>query len=213
MTGGKWQKVRQEHSIKQTLTEPHSPWQNRAEGAIRELKRHVRRLMKRQRAPSCLWDFCAVYVAEIRSLTANPLFSLHGRTPYELVTGSTPDISEYVDFEWYQPVWYLDTGSFPQEKLLLGCWLGVAHRIGQAMCYWILPQSGKPIARTTIKGLSADELATDAVKKQLKSMMNISPRSSLRIWKSKEAFHPLPCRMSTMTMMTLLQSMNCTYGP
>jgi len=75
LTEGKWQKVRQEHSIKQTLTEPHSPWQNRAEGAIRELKRHVRRLMKRQRAPRCLWDFCAVYVAEIRSLTANPLFS------------------------------------------------------------------------------------------------------------------------------------------
>ena len=169
LTLGKWQKVRQEFSIKQTQTEPHSPWQNRAEGAIRELKRHVQRLMKRQRAPRRLWDFCAVYVSEIRTLTASPLFSLHGRTPYELVTGNTPDISEYVEYEWYQPIWYLDSGSFPEEKLLIGRWLGVAHRIGQAMCYWVLPQSGVPIARTTIKAISGDELATDAVCKQLET--------------------------------------------
>jgi len=33
---GTWHKIRLNHAIKQTQTEPHSPWQNRAEGAIKE---------------------------------------------------------------------------------------------------------------------------------------------------------------------------------
>jgi hypothetical protein len=50
---------------------------------------------------------------------------------------------------------------------LLGRWIGVAHRIGQAMCYWILPESGIPIARMTIQGITPDEMATNEVQKSL----------------------------------------------
>jgi hypothetical protein len=96
LNSGKWLEVCKTYDIKQTFTEPFSPFQNRAEVNIRELKKHVRQLMKRTNTPKRLWDFCASYVAEIRSLTAQPLYSLHGRTPHELVTGNTPDISEYI---------------------------------------------------------------------------------------------------------------------
>jgi hypothetical protein len=40
-THGTWAKVVKEFHIKQSLTEPHSPFQNRAEGGIRELKKHT----------------------------------------------------------------------------------------------------------------------------------------------------------------------------
>jgi len=43
---GEWRKVCNDFSIKTTYTEPHSPWQNRAEGSIRETKRHIHRKMK-----------------------------------------------------------------------------------------------------------------------------------------------------------------------
>ena len=40
----------------------------------------------------------------------------------------------------------------------------MAHCIGgQAMCYWILPESGIPIAHTTVQVLSAEEMSTDIV--------------------------------------------------
>jgi hypothetical protein len=169
LTLGTWRKTRLDHAIKQTLTEPYSPWQNRAEGAIRELKRHVHRLMNRSRMPKCLWDYCTCYAAEILCLTAQPLYSLHGQTSYELVTGNTPDISEYVEFTWFQPVWYYEANAFPEDKRLIGRWIGVAHRVGQAMCYWILPESGIPIARTTIQSFTADEIATEEVQKALKA--------------------------------------------
>jgi hypothetical protein len=41
LTEGKWKEVCRTHGIKQTFTEPHSPFQNRAEVNIRELKKHT----------------------------------------------------------------------------------------------------------------------------------------------------------------------------
>ena len=38
--------------------EPHSPWQNAAEGAIRELKRGAARKMSKTGSPMTLWDDC-----------------------------------------------------------------------------------------------------------------------------------------------------------
>ena len=119
-TMGKWRDVCMSHGIKQTLTEPYSPFQNRAEINIRELKKHVQRIMGKTKTPKRLWDFCASYVAELHRLTAQPLYSLHGRTPYEMVTGNTPDISEYITFSWFQPIWYYDKTIFPEETNHIG---------------------------------------------------------------------------------------------
>ncbi|MGH7954979.1 MAG: hypothetical protein ACREOZ_03375 [Gloeomargaritales cyanobacterium] len=110
-----------------------------------------------------------MYVCEIRCLTAHSIHSLHGRTPQEHVIGNTPDISEYNEFDWYQPIWYYESSDFPGNKRILGRWLGVSHRIGQAMCYWILTKSGVPIARTTVQVISQDELITNVVIDDIKS--------------------------------------------
>jgi hypothetical protein len=36
--------------------------------------------------------------------------------------------------------------------------LGVTHRVSQALCYYILPASAKPIVRSTVQVVSEDEL-------------------------------------------------------
>ena len=41
LTAGTWKKVCKESRISMSNTEPYSPWQKRAEGRIREVKRHV----------------------------------------------------------------------------------------------------------------------------------------------------------------------------
>ena len=61
----------------------------------------------------------------------------------------------------YQPVWF--TGQPHSQysySLLLGNWLGDAQRVGQALCYWILPVSGIMLARSTIQSIFIDDLAT-----------------------------------------------------
>jgi len=84
--------------------------------------------------------------------------------PYEVLTGNTPDISELLDFKWFQHVWYYEPSVFPEQNRKIARWIGIAHRVGQAMCFWILPISGEPIARTTIQAISQEELATNEVK-------------------------------------------------
>jgi len=52
---------------------------------------------------------------------------MHGRTPYEIHTGQTPDISEYTEFSFYEMLWYYDEMAvFPEDRRKLGRWLGVA---------------------------------------------------------------------------------------
>ena len=85
------------YGVPKTFTEPHSPWQNRAEGAIRELKSYTTKLMTRKSAPLRLWCFAYEHAADILSLCATGHYQLRGRTSYEHVMHYTPDISEYVN--------------------------------------------------------------------------------------------------------------------
>lgn len=63
---GRWREICEGHGmILMTTTEPHSPWQNKSERDIKELKRVVLRLMQWQRMPKWVWNFAAVYVTEI----------------------------------------------------------------------------------------------------------------------------------------------------
>ena len=88
-----WKEIRDKHGgIKQTLVEPYSPWQNRAEAEVREIKKEVTQIMSRMGAHKHSWDFCLEYVSKLCSRTALGLPVLNGRTPYEMVTGDTPDI-------------------------------------------------------------------------------------------------------------------------
>jgi hypothetical protein len=82
-----------------------------------------------------------------------------------MISGNTPDISEFLEYEWYQPVWYYEPTAFPDQERHLARWIGIAHI--QAMCYWLLPKSGAPIARTTIQAIKEEELRTTEVREQL----------------------------------------------
>ena len=78
------------------------------------------------------------------------------------VTGETIDISEYLDFSLYDPVWYKDNaGTTPIKP---GRWLGVADRTGRLMCYQVLTQAGTVVARSTVQRVTILELSTSSVK-------------------------------------------------
>ena len=82
---GTWKKVCQEHGISMSNTEAKNPFQNRAEGIIHEIKRHTHRFMPCTFSPKYLWDFCAIYAAELRNRLALPLYGLHGRSIQEVL--------------------------------------------------------------------------------------------------------------------------------
>jgi len=106
--------------------------------------------------------FCYEYAADLLSLCASARYDARGRTPYELVTHYTPDISEYVTFSWYQWCYYWDVDS--KEKKLCR-WLGPSHQIGQSFCSWILLlDNAHYIARSTVIPVPSTDLQINLVK-------------------------------------------------
>ncbi len=85
------------------------------------------------------------------------------------VYGHTPDISSLCEFDFYDPIWYYDPNTFPEDKRYVGQWLGEAHKIGQAMCYWVLTSTGKLIARSTVQPIPDAEISPNSVKAELKA--------------------------------------------
>jgi hypothetical protein len=126
--------------------------------------------MSRTNTPTMLWDYCCQYTVNLRNRLAQPVPQLHSRTPHEMITSNTPDISEYLEFTWFKPIWYYEPSVFPEENKHLAYWLGIAHRVGQAICYWILPSKGVPIARTTIQRIPKKERQTDHIISKLEEL-------------------------------------------
>ena len=153
---GEWNALCQRYKIYRTYTEPHSPWQNIAERAGGIIKSKTRDMMRRTNTPLVLWDYCVEYNAEIRCMTATNIFDLNNRTPFESVLGFTPDISELVEFGWYQWVWYHD--PVHPERDNLGRWLGPAHNVGQGLAYYILNHNAEVIVRSTVSTIKDDDI-------------------------------------------------------
>jgi hypothetical protein len=146
------------YHIQQKQTVPYSPWSNLAEASIRELKVGIRRATRRQGSPKRLWCYCAQWVAGVRRLTALDIPDLEGRVPAEVVTGSTPDITAYVQFDWYEHVFYWDPAvKFPDDRKLIGRWLGVAEVAIDELAFYILTKTGKVIIRKSVWALSEDD--------------------------------------------------------
>ena len=94
------------------------------------------------------------------SRTASFAGDLNGRTPLERMTGETVDISEYLDFGFWDRVWFKSDAGIEETKL--GRFLGISHRIGSLMSYWVLPESGIPESRTTVQRVTVPEMSTEA---------------------------------------------------
>jgi hypothetical protein len=140
-------------------TEPYSPWMNMAENGVRELKKASARAMLKAHSPKRLWDDCLELQAFIKSHTAGYTFGLNGETPETMLTGETADISEFAEFGWYDWVKFRDTVvPYPQDKLVLGRYLGPSTDIGPAMTAKILKANGQYVHRSTLRGLTDDEV-------------------------------------------------------
>ena len=155
---GDFKKKLKEAHVHMRQIEPHSPWSNAAEGAIRELKRGTGRELARSKCPKPLWDHCLEREAYVRSFTAHSISSLNGQVPETIISGETADISPFAEFRWYEPIKYRDSSiAFPEDKMRFGRDLGPAIDIGPAMTRKILNKKGNVIYRSTVRSLTEDE--------------------------------------------------------
>ena len=101
-------------------SEPYSPWQNKAESIIKIIKGKSKRRIFQRNISKRIWDLDMVWEAEIYSRTAGK----DGRPSLENLTGDTIYISEWLEFEFYELVWFGNKHS-DNTKPMLVRWLGV----------------------------------------------------------------------------------------
>ncbi|KAL7551098.1 hypothetical protein ACHAWF_014292 [Thalassiosira exigua] len=142
--GNHFKKLVKKRHINMTYTEPERKSQiTRVDRKIHDLKRRWHDKMRKKNVPERLWDFGLVYTGKIMQIL--PKLKLQDMMALEaVVTGKTPNISEFCDFDCYDLLWY-HPGVHPsisQQNRDVGRWLGVSEHVGSDMCYWILGNNG-----------------------------------------------------------------------
>ena len=105
--------------------------------------------MFRKKVPKKFWDYGMRWVCEIQQRTHLLSNRIDGRIPLEKLTGEIQDISEYLDFGFYDRVWYHKNAGLDERRT--GRWLVVSHRTGSLMSYWVLTKNGYVISGTTVQ--------------------------------------------------------------
>jgi hypothetical protein len=146
------------YNINLTYSEPHRHNQlQQVDVAIRDVKRRWRHKMIQKNIPRRLWCYGIEHQAKLMQFIPR---GHNERTGYEQITGHTPDISEFCDFDFYDLVWYWRTPhpSLTEHDRELAWWVGVANNVGSDLCYWLVPVSGIPIATTTVQHVTAEDM-------------------------------------------------------
>ena len=100
--------------------------------------------------------------------TAGLVTSLHYLTALEEVIGKTPDISDYLDFAFYDWCWHNDNAGLGETKMVI--WLGVSHQVISLMSYWVLTVNVTIVSRTTVSKVTNLEAQTDGNKAKITAL-------------------------------------------
>ena len=100
--------------IKQHESEPYHQHQNKAEQRYGVVKRYINTLMNLTGAPAHCWLLCMLYVCNLLNATASP--ALGRLTPLQALTGQVPDISHFLHFSFWEPIYYKVHESEPDHR-------------------------------------------------------------------------------------------------
>ena len=138
-----------------------------AKREIGMLTKHWKLHMAMKNMPKHLWGFGLVYKAKIMSRMA---CGSDNHTGYEEVKGQMPNISEWLDFEFYDLVWWLDhpmKHDVTDYVHRLAWWLGISHCIGSDLCYWLITDTGKIISKSSVEHVMCNNYLNEDKKQQI----------------------------------------------
>eukprot|EP00536_Pseudo-nitzschia_multiseries_P014229 jgi/Psemu1/214147/e_gw1.674.34.1 len=133
-------------------SEPYHQHQNLFERRYQTFKRIVNRIMDRTGTPPHLWLLCMQYVGRLMNHLSDP--TLSDKQPFFIATGIIGDISPYLSFFWFEPVYYKtpDTQFGSQTTECLGHFVGIAAHVGNSLCFTIWdPITNKLLDRSGVR--------------------------------------------------------------
>ena len=109
-TSKAWSKVCRKYNMAEQNTEPGHAHQNKAERRMQDVKRNTSRIMDHTGAPSYLWFYCMLYVVML--LNSCACESLNWMTPNFVGLGKVDDISNLLQYTFYEPVYFAKDEAF-----------------------------------------------------------------------------------------------------
>ena len=88
-----------------------------------------------KKVPKEFWDYGMRWICEIQQRTQMRTHRMDGGVTLENITGETEEISDYLDFGFYDRVWFHENAGLGKRGL--SCWLGVSHCTGGTISYCI----------------------------------------------------------------------------
>ena len=135
--------------IKDSYAEPGHPNQNPVEAeCIQILKAGLQGIMTRTSAPEASWPFILKYLCDVNNHCATPM--LNWKTPISVRHGYTPDISAFLQFQFYEPIYFQVDESSPSTGEAAGYWIGVADNVGDALTYHIWSHKTRNVLQRSV---------------------------------------------------------------
>ena len=155
-TSNAWKDVLRHYNISQTTTEPYHPQQNYAERRIQDVKALTKQMLDRAGVPGKLWYLALAYASILLNKVSDE--TLGNKTPTEAALGIKPDISDLLQFKFYEQVYYHVPGaSYPTSGEELGNFVGIADDVGDELTFLVLTKEGKVIPRSVMRSAEACE--------------------------------------------------------
>jgi len=153
--------------------EAHTPRLNYIEMRMGHLKQKNKGAMRKKNTPVRLWDDCAILQADIMSLTFQPgrLWN-ESRVPTSMIYGDTQDISPYVEFEWYQPVWAWCPKQSSTDHRVMARWLRPTTDFGMMLTYKLITEKASFVHRSSVQPVTEEELRQDEIQERIRNMDN-----------------------------------------
>ncbi len=116
-------------------SEPYHQNQNFAENRYNTIKAATNRVLNLSGAPANTWLLALTYVCLLLNHLASP--ALGWIPPNQKLTGQTQDISMFLHFSFYEPVYYHSySDTFPSaSNEEQGWWVGIAMHVGDVLTY------------------------------------------------------------------------------
>ena len=107
--------------------------------------------------PAPLWYYMLKYLADIHNICADK--TLQRKTPLSIRTGVTPDISAYLQFQFWEKLLVLDTEElWPASKEKPFRYLDVAHNIGDRLTFLVYDESRRYVlARSVLRPVEGNK--------------------------------------------------------
>ena len=142
--------------IKQYESEPYHQHQNKAEQCCGVVKRYINTLMNLTGAPAHCCLLCLLYVCSLLNVTTSP--ALGGLTPIQALTGQVPNISHFLHFSFWDPVYYKVDETEPDHRFSSQSnekqehWVGFADNKGDHHTWKILnDETNQIITRSAVR--------------------------------------------------------------